>query len=984
MSQHYAADSGGIEGGRSGRMNSGTGSSTALSGPPDNQQPRYNGFPGGTGQFANYPDYNSAGLEQSYVPFDLHHQQQQRAQEGQHAPGHPPERDETYNSYGSSSNLAYTIPLVSQQHPGAQPHGQIGQSNTDAFDEGSYNNHDHGSEPYSFWTPGTHDVRDAAESSVSIAGNAGPSAYPNYGMSHGISAASGRGASVGSPASVTPPMRGNAQFGGQHLPRNQPQQPYMIQAYGQQAYAQQGTHHSNNAHPSGYGLESHQQQHSRRSTSVSAAGDPGLSRRSSSESQGYMGNNMHQPMQQMMQQALQQTLQQSGTNAAYPVPLPKRQSLDRGPASAASRAQSNLSGSKGSAIRLAAPQRPSPKQAAQQLSPYNSFNAVQKSPVQAQIPIPVPQDPSMSSPKLTQESHSGRTKVLPIQTQEPRLSSASSIPTPSSASAHKHSPRLTARSSLPANHGAPIGSENPGKISKSVSATTPTASNKTSKSVSRREQVPLKRKRATRPKHTGSDSDADEDGEASSGRSSEAEYMPRSQKTKSGRKVQKPAPFATVPSAPQAGKRRENQHAAAAAKKQLQLIQDSLFCKVCERGHSPRSNLIVFCDGCNTTYHQLCHKPVVDDILVTLPDAEWFCSICDERRRKEPLRLGSRADALTEEQKRTYLASLPVSHLVQLVMHADAEASSLALFSPDVVAKLTEQHVKQEEARERDRQQQIKDGTLLTGQTPQKPQAQSSSKPQANLSNRSSQTSAEVLPMTTEGDSGPTVSADDKLLADLAQAKGQVFGRSGPHMIPSQIESSHAVNATAGRPLPKEDPKQDGFTMQEPPGVSFSCTIDGQPQRPATRFELSTSDGHSGGKASPARESDNRGTESPAAHVEISGAVEDSTELGNDASHVAQATTENPADASSGREELAVEQPDNNEVFDIPMIDADEDQSDEQVARKQESTSETMSNAQNELEARNTPTEKSKIEHAESTGTSAVAAATAPDLSGAM
>lgn len=56
---------------------------------------------------------------------------------------------------------------------------------------------------------------------------------------------------------------------------------------------------------------------------------------------------------------------------------------------------------------------------------------------------------------------------------------------------------------------------------------------------------------------------------------------------------------------------------------------DASVCKNCGRGHSPTSNMIVFCDGCNTPWHQYCHdKPISHDV-VTIEEKEWYCADCD-------------------------------------------------------------------------------------------------------------------------------------------------------------------------------------------------------------------------------------------------------------------------------------------------------------------------------------------------------------------
>ena len=60
-------------------------------------------------------------------------------------------------------------------------------------------------------------------------------------------------------------------------------------------------------------------------------------------------------------------------------------------------------------------------------------------------------------------------------------------------------------------------------------------------------------------------------------------------------------------------------------------------CKNCGRGHSPISNAIVFCDGCNTPWHQFCHTPPIGKDIVLIEEKAWYCSDCvvmkEERSR---------------------------------------------------------------------------------------------------------------------------------------------------------------------------------------------------------------------------------------------------------------------------------------------------------------------------------------------------------------
>jgi hypothetical protein len=63
---------------------------------------------------------------------------------------------------------------------------------------------------------------------------------------------------------------------------------------------------------------------------------------------------------------------------------------------------------------------------------------------------------------------------------------------------------------------------------------------------------------------------------------------------------------------------------------------ESAVCKICLRGVSPASNMIVFCDGCNVPYHRYCHQPPIDQSVIDEVDKEWYCKQC-ERERIQPV-----------------------------------------------------------------------------------------------------------------------------------------------------------------------------------------------------------------------------------------------------------------------------------------------------------------------------------------------------------
>jgi hypothetical protein len=90
--------------------------------------------------------------------------------------------------------------------------------------------------------------------------------------------------------------------------------------------------------------------------------------------------------------------------------------------------------------------------------------------------------------------------------------------------------------------------------------------------------------------------------------------------TQSGRQVVKPATYA--PPAQTTAKRR------APSKR----TSEQALCKRCGRGHSPQSNQVVFCDGCNLPWHQMCHDPPIPEEMVKDETAQWFCLDCSRKK----------------------------------------------------------------------------------------------------------------------------------------------------------------------------------------------------------------------------------------------------------------------------------------------------------------------------------------------------------------
>lgn len=184
----------------------------------------------------------------------------------------------------------------------------------------------------------------------------------------------------------------------------------------------------------------------------------------------------------------------------------------------------------------------------------------------------------------------------------------------------------------------------------------------------------------------GGDSDSDD--------SSSAMEMPKI--TQSGRQIVKPTQF--VPTLPETSSRKRS---SASTNKRTQ-NQEQALCKRCGRGNSPQNNMIVFCDGCNLGWHQMCHDPIVSEEEVKDEQAPWYCNDCARKRGIKPA--PSKTDGVSWAgktldqvfilfcsptlnvpannilQRRTYLALLPHPQLVELLIKASILYPDMPIF----------------------------------------------------------------------------------------------------------------------------------------------------------------------------------------------------------------------------------------------------------------------------------------------------------------
>lgn len=123
----------------------------------------------------------------------------------------------------------------------------------------------------------------------------------------------------------------------------------------------------------------------------------------------------------------------------------------------------------------------------------------------------------------------------------------------------------------------------------------------------------------------------DESGESEAESDVSATYTPLPTVTKSGRNVNKPSQFNPAPEAsPENGPKRRRSYRRG---------PEFALCMKCQRGHSPVNNMIVFCDGCNTPYHQWCHDPQIPKEVIDIAEMEWVCGKCMHARETENWRV---------------------------------------------------------------------------------------------------------------------------------------------------------------------------------------------------------------------------------------------------------------------------------------------------------------------------------------------------------
>ncbi|KAL1971241.1 hypothetical protein VTN77DRAFT_193 [Rasamsonia byssochlamydoides] len=240
--------------------------------------------------------------------------------------------------------------------------------------------------------------------------------------------------------------------------------------------------------------------------------------------------------------------------------------------------------------------------------------------------------------------------------------------------------------------------------------------------------TPRQRKNGTngakRGKKRRRNEDSDDDNVRADDSSSDesSNFTPIATQTKSGRQVHRPSLFVPPPAPPPAPKPKAHSPDApkgaatdgAASRKRRKVYRKgkevNIVCAHCQRGHSPSTNMIVFCDGCNGSWHQFCHDPPIEKEVIEVKEAEWFCRECrpvessvEEVSQKSqssdqmiaPVHQDSQIAAklpearvggemFSAEERRGYLSGLSHAALVDLLVDLSDRNPTLPIFPPNL------------------------------------------------------------------------------------------------------------------------------------------------------------------------------------------------------------------------------------------------------------------------------------------------------------
>ncbi|KAL2008110.1 hypothetical protein VTN00DRAFT_8092 [Thermoascus crustaceus] len=215
----------------------------------------------------------------------------------------------------------------------------------------------------------------------------------------------------------------------------------------------------------------------------------------------------------------------------------------------------------------------------------------------------------------------------------------------------------------------------------------------------------------------GHESDDDEIKAGDSSSDESSDFTPVATQTKFGRQIHRPSLF--VPDAAPAATTKPKTNSpdksdgaavgTTSARKRRRLYRKgkemNVNCIHCQRGHSPSSNAIVFCDECNRAWHQFCHDPPIEKEVIAVKEMEWFCGECRQvasatgeipsdtvpneqvRSFVEHVQVPSvlpeaqvGGEKFTADEKRAYLSGLSHAALVNLLVSISDRNPTLPIF----------------------------------------------------------------------------------------------------------------------------------------------------------------------------------------------------------------------------------------------------------------------------------------------------------------
>ncbi|RAL09918.1 putative PHD finger domain protein [Aspergillus homomorphus CBS 101889] len=323
--------------------------------------------------------------------------------------------------------------------------------------------------------------------------------------------------------------------------------------------------------------------------------------------------------------------------------------------------------------------------------------------------VPPAVSPSTATSTVTRETPSNSTESLPQTTPSTARPLPAAPPIPESPKAALPPALVSLRPTQP--EATSSATNSPLTASSAFKSKRPTT-NGCRKRNSTTNGAKNKRRRRNR------DSDDESVIRAGDSSSDESDIAPTATQTKSGRQVNRPSLYVPPPSVPAVVKETSNcletsdntrgSTEATRKRKRVQRKAKDVYvtCTRCQRGHSPLSNAIVFCDECNGAWHQLCHDPPIGLEVVTVKEKEWVCGECKPvpitivqptvvrsnptLARAHPVSIPASslivpraevsAEGYSAEERRGFLSGLSHATLVELLVSISGSNPTLPMF----------------------------------------------------------------------------------------------------------------------------------------------------------------------------------------------------------------------------------------------------------------------------------------------------------------